>query len=322
MYMFNQEILMQAIMESRDSITIADATLPNYPLIFVNPAFEALTGYSKEEILLKNCRYLQGLDRQQRQLQDIKEALHERRSCLVTIRNYRKDGSMFWNELSISPVFEKTGLLTHFIGIQKDVTARIILEQRLIEERKLLEQSKATLEKLIIYDTLTGIYNRRYFEDQFYSYWEYKADANGRLTVMFVDIDYFKRFNDTYGHIAGDEALKKVASTLYKSLRRVGDFVARYGGEEFIVLASDMSQKQAINYAQSICMKIRELAIVHATSPHGFLTISCGVACFKPNISKAPKQLLHQADLALYKAKEMGRNQAAAFDTSMEPENL
>lgn len=317
--MFNQQILMQAIMESRDSIAIADATLPNYPLIFVNPAFETLTGYTKEEILLKNCRYLQGSDRQQRQLQNIKDALQERRSCLVTIRNYRKDGSMFWNELSISPVFEKTGLLTHFIGIQKDVTARIILEQRLIEERKVLEQSNATLEKLIIYDTLTGIYNRRYFEDQFYSFWEYQANVNGNLTVMFVDIDYFKRFNDTYGHIEGDEALKKVASTLYESLRRVGDFVARYGGEEFIVLASEMSEKQALGYAQSICVKIRELEIIHNASPHGFLTISCGVAYFKPNINKAPKQLLHQADLALYKAKEMGRNQAAAFDISMEP---
>lgn len=320
--MFNQEILMQAIMESRDSITIADATIPNYPLIFVNPAFETLTGYSKEEILLKNCRYLQGTDRDQRQLKILQEAIHQQRSCLMTIRNYRKDGSMFWNELSISPVFEKSGLLTHFIGIQKDVTARVILEHRLIEERKLLEQSKATLEKLIIYDTLTGIYNRRYFEDQFYSFWEYQADAKGHLAVMFIDIDYFKLFNDTYGHIAGDEALKKVATTLHGSLRRSSDFVARYGGEEFIVLASEMSENQAISYAQNICMKIRELEVPHATSPHGFLTISCGVACFKPNINKAPKQLLHQADLALYRAKEMGRNQAAAFDSSMQPKKL
>ena len=103
----------------------------------------------------------------------MKEALHERRPCLVTIRNYREDGTMFWNELSISPVFDKkSDLLTHFIGIQKYVTARVILKQRLIEERKVLEQSKATLEKLIVYDTLTGIYNRRYFEDRFYSFCE------------------------------------------------------------------------------------------------------------------------------------------------------
>lgn len=316
--MFNQDILMQAIMESGDCIVIADATQPSYPLIFVNPAFEKLTGYTKEEILTKNCRYLQGEDRQQRQLKEIKEALHERRSCIVTLRNYRKDGTMFWNELSISPVFEQSGLLTHFIGIQKDVSARVILEQRLLEERKVLEQSKANLEKLIVYDTLTGIYNRRYFEDQFYSFWEYQAGVEGHLAVMFIDIDCFKKFNDHYGHLAGDDALKKVAVTLHDSLRRMSDFVARYGGEEFIVLASEMTEKQALSYANAICMKVRALAIPHPTSPHGFLTISCGVACIKPDANKAAKQLLHHADLALYKAKELGRNQAVVFEQSMQ----
>ena len=319
--MFNQDILMQAVMESSDSIAIADASSPNYPLIFVNPAFENLTGYSKEEVLSKNCNYLQGDDRQQRQLQDLRDALHQKRSCLVTLRNYRKDGSMFWNELSISPVFEKSGELTHFIGVQKDVTARIISEQRLLEERKALEQSKATLEKLVIYDTLSGVYNRRYFEDSFYAYWENQTVVEGNLAVMFIDIDCFKKFNDCYGHLAGDEALKTVAVTLQQSLKRMSDFVARYGGEEFIVLASGMSEKQAFSYSQSICNKIRALAIPHATSPHGFLTISCGVAWIKPDASKTPKQLIHQADLALYKAKAMGRNQAVMFEPSMQSEN-
>lgn len=321
--MFNKDLLMQAVMESRDSIAIADATLPNYPLIFVNPAFETLTGYRKDEIISKNCRYLQGSDRKQRQLQELKVAIHERRSCLVTIRNYRKDGTMFWNELSISPVFDKkTDLVTHFIGIQKDVTARIILEQRLLEERKELEKSKATLEKLVVFDTLTGIYNRRYFEDQFYSFWEYQVSGQGHLAVMFIDIDCFKKFNDSYGHLAGDEALKKVASALHGSLKRLSDFVARYGGEEFIILASEMSEKQALSYAESICMKIRALEIPHATSPLKFLTISCGVACVKPEMNKAPKQLLHQADLALYKAKELGGNQVVAFESSIQPKEI
>lgn len=320
--MFNQEILMQAIMESSDSVVIADATLPNHPLVFVNPAFETLTGYLKEEILSRNCRFLQGSDGEQRQLKILQEAIHQRRSCIVTIRNYRKDGSMFWNELSISPVFEKSGLLTHFIGIQKDVTSRILLEHRLNEERNLLEKSKATLENLIIHDPLTGVYNRRYFEDQFYSFWEFIAESKGHLAVMFVDIDYFKRFNDTYGHIAGDEALKKVAASLNASLRRISDFVARYGGEEFIVLAAEMSENQASSFAQYLCLKIRELEIPHATSPMGFLTISCGLACYKPETNKKPKQLLQHADLALYKAKEMGRNQSAIFDGSVQQNNI
>lgn len=136
---------------------------------------------------------------------------------------------------------------------------------------------------------------------------------------MFIDIDCFKKNNDSFGQLAGYEALKKVAATLHGSLRRMSDFVARYGGEEFIVLTSEISEKQALSYAQSICMKVRALEIPHATSPHEFLTISCGVACIKPNINKAPKQLLHQADLALYRAKELGRNRAIAFERSMQP---
>ena len=147
----------------------------------------------------------------------MREALHNRRFCLVTIRNYRKDGSMFWNELSISPVFDKSGSITHFIGIQNDVTARINLEYRLTQERLLLEQSKTALEKLVTHDILTGIYNRRFFEDQFYAYYDHQSNSQIQLTLMCIYVDYFKRFNYIYGHLAGDSALKKIADILYNS---------------------------------------------------------------------------------------------------------
>jgi len=304
------EILMQAVLESRDGVTIADATRPDHPLIFVNPAFETMTGYSRDEILHQNCRCLQGDDRQQRGIAQLSQALKKGEYCLVTLRNYRKDGTMFWNELSISPVQNALNEITHFIGIQKDVTARIILEQHLSEERKLLEKSNAILEKLVVHDTLTGLFNRQYFEDQLDKTWKHLMATQGDLIVMFLDVDYFKRFNDTYGHAAGDEALKQVAGKLTKSLRRTNDVVARYGGEEFVVLATDMNEEQALAHAENICEEIRNLNIPHIASSHRFLTISCGIAIAKASPDSTPEKLLRQADMALYQAKATGRNKA------------
>jgi diguanylate cyclase (GGDEF)-like protein/PAS domain S-box-containing protein len=308
--MIDAAILMQAVLDSRDGVTISDASLPDNPLIFVNNAFEKMTGYSKEEAVNRNCRYLQGAHKNQRNIDVIRDAVKNAESCLVTLRNYRKDGSMFWNELSISPVFDPNGKSTHFIGIQKDVTARVQLDERLRIERKSLQESKAKLENLVIHDSLTGIYNRRHFETQFKESWQHLVETQGSLTLMMVDVDYFKRYNDTYGHVAGDHALKKVASALTASMKRVTDFTARYGGEEFIILATELTRQQAINHAKTICANVRALNIPHETSSHGFLTISCGVAHINPISTSNSSLLLQQADTALYAAKANGRDQA------------
>ncbi len=112
----------RAIEATIDPISIADARQPDFPLIYVNPAFEKVTGYSADEILGKNCRFLQSDDREQPGLAEIRTALSEGRSCTVTLRNYRKDGRLFWNELQLSPVYDDQGVLTHFIGVQNDIT--------------------------------------------------------------------------------------------------------------------------------------------------------------------------------------------------------
>ncbi len=118
-------------------ISVADAMADEFPLVYVNPAFEVMTGYSLEEIVGKNCRFLQQWDRDQQGLTAIRDALRERREVTVVIRNYRKDGAAFWNELSLSPIRDRNGMVTHFVGIQNDVTARIAFEDALRESEKL-----------------------------------------------------------------------------------------------------------------------------------------------------------------------------------------
>ncbi len=312
--MINPSLLLQAVMHSSDGITISDANQPDNPLIFVNKAFEEMTGYFTEEAINKNCRYLQGQQKNQRNIKVIREAIESAKSCRVTLRNYRKDGSDFWNELSISPVFDTHGQLTHFIGIQKDVTARVERDQLLCKERKFLQETNAKLNDLVILDSLTGIYNRRHFETQLNETWHFLLNTRGTLSLMMVDIDYFKRYNDTYGHIAGDKALKEVASSLSASMRRDTDFTARYGGEEFIVLATDMTKEQVIEVGHTLCTNVRNLNITHKTSPIGLLTISCGIAHVNPISNSNPGLLLFHADTALYTSKTNGRNQATLYE--------
>jgi two-component system sporulation sensor kinase C len=118
-------------------ISVANATLPDIPLVYVNPAFEVMTGYTLEEVQGNNCRFLQGDDRQQPGVTLLREAIQSRREVVVLLKNYRKDGSLFWNELSLSPIFNRERELTHFVGIQNDVTARVEFEAALRESEKL-----------------------------------------------------------------------------------------------------------------------------------------------------------------------------------------
>src|ERR1700694_1876951 len=177
------EILQQAVADSRDGITISDCRRDDKPLIFVNPAFERLTGYSFEEITNINCRYLQNDDREQSELKIAREAIENGEYCLVVVRNYRKDGSMFWNELSLSPIYDTSGSVSNFIGIQKDVTSRILIQQNLRAENKSLQQMRLALEQLAIKDGLTGVYNRRFFDMQLDIQWRI-ARRNAELITL------------------------------------------------------------------------------------------------------------------------------------------
>ncbi len=129
----NSEVLKKAIQSSRNGIVIADAKLPDNPLIYVNPAFMELTGYDLDEIINKNCRFLQGDDRNQPAIHRIHEAINQGTTVTDILRNYRKDGSLFWNELTISPVFDDTNTITHFIGIQNDISSRKEAEREINE---------------------------------------------------------------------------------------------------------------------------------------------------------------------------------------------
>jgi len=159
-------------------------------------------------------------------------------------------------------------------------------------------------------DRLTGIGNRRSFDANMATTWAQASRAKVPLSLMMVDVDFFKKFNDSYGHQAGDECLRQVASALDSCARRTGDSITRYGGEEFAVVLFHTPLNEARNISDSMLTAVQKLNIRHEQSTHEIVTISMGIATIVPTMENSMQQLIEEADKALYRAKENGRNRA------------
>ncbi len=182
----------------------------------------------------------------------------------------------------------------------------------LTEVRRQLEQKNRLLERLSSLDTLTGIANRRRFDAALRHEWRRGSRDETPLSLLFCDIDYFKRFNDTYGHQAGDACLVRVAQTMEESLNRPADLVARYGGEEFVALLVDTEREGARLLAERIREGVASLQLEHRGSTVApYLTVSLGVATSLPHPALPADHLVSNADRALYRAKQHGRNRVA-----------
>lgn len=159
-------------------------------------------------------------------------------------------------------------------------------------------------------DRLTGIGNRRSFDANMATTWAQASRAKVPLSLMMVDVDFFKKFNDSYGHQSGDECLRQVAAALDSCARRTGDSVTRYGGEEFAVVLFHTPLNEARNISESMLTAVQKLNIRHEQSTHDIVTISMGIATIVPTMENNMQQLIEEADKALYRAKENGRNRA------------
>jgi diguanylate cyclase (GGDEF)-like protein len=186
---------------------------------------------------------------------------------------------------------------------------------RLVEKQRLLVndsvQSRIAneeLQRLSTTDSLTGIANRRMFDELLTREWRRCARMRKPLSLIMVDVDHFKRYNDTYGHQAGDVCLKSVAIQLVRSGSRPGDLVARYGGEEFALVLGETELDGAKWVANNIRQRVADLRIRHASSSLNFVTVSCGVASVVPEDALSIEKLLKSADHALYMAKSQGRD--------------
>ena len=183
------------------------------------------------------------------------------------------------------------------------------LEERVSERTRDLEEANRKLAALSMTDGLTGIANRRRFDEVLVSELSRAARSRQPLALMMLDVDFFKNYNDHYGHQDGDTCLRKVARLLHSHARRASDLVARYGGEEFVMLAADTDADSALGLAEAIRQSLEALGLPHVKSPLGCVTTSIGVVALVPDEGQTPEMFIRMADKAMYRAKEQGRNQ-------------
>jgi len=186
-------------------------------------------------------------------------------------------------------------------------------KRRLLAQAEALVQARAALEQrqAAATDALTGVSNRRAFDEALLHEWERCARASTPLSLIMLDIDFFKQFNDTYGHVAGDDCLRRVAGAIARAATRPGDLCCRYGGEEFAVILGDTDEDGARRVSEDILREVSALAIPHGKSALGRVSVSAGVATMAPQPGTQPA-IVERADANLYSAKQGGRNRFVA----------
>ena len=206
------------------------------------------------------------------------------------------------------------------LGSLMVVTKEMALEEQLTKTETALQAANCELEHLANLDGLTQIANRRSFDRAMDREWKRLRRETGVLSLIICDVDDFKAFNDTYGHQAGDNCLRRIARTLNSGIKRPADLAARYGGEEFAVILPNTSAEGAFYQAESFRSAIEALSIPHTGSSTGdIVTVSFGAATFVPGDDAAPEDLIEKADAALYTAKESGRNRVVALPFDVGP---
>lgn len=299
----------RAIQATNTGICIAEVDPDGlFPVTFVNPAFTRITGYQPEDILGQNCRILQGGDRDQPGITEVRMALAKRRSCRVVIRNYRKSGEMFWNELSLTPIRRNDGEVTHFVATQQDVT-----RQKHAEMQAKVAQSQ--LQMQVTHDNLTGLPNRYLFEDRLKQSIALAHRRHEGLAVIAMDMDQFAALNDNLGFETGNDALRMISDRIQKNLRST-DTLSRDNGDEFLLLIPGLGSAEELPV---LCSKLNQLISerLRMQGQSMRLTASLGAVWYQSN-DDTPAELIRQARQALQRAKRAGRNTYVIYTTKLD----
>jgi diguanylate cyclase (GGDEF)-like protein/PAS domain S-box-containing protein len=300
-------LLEGSIARLNDIVIITEAgpfAHPGPRIVFVNEAFERRTGYTKEEVLGRTPRLLQGPNTQRAELDRIRHAMEQWERVRVDLINYTKAGEPFWVDLDVSPVWDRERKLTHWVAVGRDITERKIAEEK--------------IQYLAFYDPLTQLPNRQLLMERLQ---EILIEGGRDGALMFIDLDNFKVLNDTLGHQKGDLLLQQVARRLRSCVAK-GDTVARLGGDEFVILLEDREDKRiepleaARAVSQRVLAALGEPYVLPGYLHHS--TCSIGVTLFGKGSSTSLSELLKQADLAMYEAKSAGRNTVRFFDPGMQ----
>ncbi len=290
-------VLSQAIEQSPSSVVITD-TQAN--IEYINHSFEEISGFTLQEVKGKNPRIFKSGLTPLKRYKEMWNCLLEKKPWSGEIQNKNKNGDIYWEYARIAPVINESGEVTHYVGVKEDIT------EKKIQHEKMLYQAH--------YDHLTDLPNRFLALDRLSLMVRESSRNNTKLAVLFLDLDGFKRINDSMGHEAGDRLLVMVARRLSESIREM-DSLCRLGGDEFIILLHSINSVSGAQLvAEHLLSQFRNVFTLDEREL--VITVSIGIACY-PEDGANSDELLRNADTAMYRAKEMGRNTYQNYTASM-----
>jgi diguanylate cyclase (GGDEF)-like protein/PAS domain S-box-containing protein len=303
---WSAEAWRRVVESAPEGIVICDASSGDCPVVFVNTAFAQMCGYPPAALLGTNLRILQGTDRDQEARTRLAEAISKGEPARVLVRNYRPDGSLFWNETVIQPV-RTAGKLTHFIGYHRDASDRL----------KHAERQSSGLPSWLREDRLTALHSRAYFEELLRRDWQLAQRDSHEIGLTLFDIDDLAAYNEKFDRAAGDACIRRVARVIGASYRRGGDLVGRWEGGTFAVLTQGEAAERASHYAQVVTQRVRELLMHHPTAGNGrYVTLSAGIASLVPPRTLAVEGFLKACAAALKRAKKSGKDTIVTAEAS------
>lgn len=268
-------------------------------ITYASKAFCKISGYKKEEILGKNHNIVRHEDMPDSLFKEMWDTIKSGKRWNGEIKNKKKDGTFYWVETNVEPVLNTSNKIDSFMSVRHDIS------------------DKKKIETISITDELTGLYNRRYFNQILLQELNRAKRDNYAFALIIFDVDFFKQYNDNYGHQKGDYVLSSIGKELKTICKRSTDFTFRIGGEEFAVIFKPHSKKNAIEFASILNKKIENLNIEHSFSKVSkYITVSVGLYSDIGNNLSDEESVYNFADLALYEAKEKGRNQVILYNTS------
>tara|TARA_R110002167_G_scaffold44202_6_gene133209 strand:+ start:6280 stop:8835 length:2556 start_codon:yes stop_codon:yes gene_type:complete len=294
--------LSQAVEQSPASVMITD-TRGN--IEYVNRAFTLYTGYEADEVMGRNPRFLQSGHTQSNQYQHLWKQLASGKEWRGEFHNRKKDGELYWTYSTLNPITDAEGKITHYLESNENITQRKEYEERLLQQAN--------------FDTLTALPNRLLALDRLSQSLRWMTRENKHVALLFIDLDRFKHINDTLGHETGDQLLVVAAKRIQASIRS-GDTAARFGGDKFLVILQMLSEAYDVQHvAQKVIDAFNEPFQINADEL--FSTVSIGITV-APDDSTEPMALLRNAEAAMYRAKEDGRNTFSYFTPELNAQTL